>query len=77
MAYFSAHRIKRLVASSGATSGAPLTVELLSGDGRAPSDSVVIFTNDQDYTDALVAAINAVNVARATAKVVAFDPEAA
>lgn len=64
------HGVKAIRASSGRTMGAPLTLTL-GGDARGPDSGIVIFTDDQSYTDALIAAINGVNDAREADKVIA------
>lgn len=72
---FTVHGAKLVAASSTRTMGGPLKLHLHNEDGCGAE--IIIFTDDQAYTDALIEAINGVNAARDAAKVVAFDTEAA
>lgn len=63
------HDVKTIRASSTRTMGAPLRLTL--ADARGNDAEITIFTNDQNYTDALIAAINKVNEDREADKVVA------
>jgi hypothetical protein len=54
----------RLRASSTLSTGAPLTITFIDAAGERAGEAT-FFTRDQAYTDALVAAINAVPLAQA------------
>lgn len=71
------HDVKVIRAHSHRSLGAPLSLHVPDSGGGVGYTEIIIFTDDQAYTDALIEAINGVNAARDAAKVVAFDTEAA